>query len=216
MHFLQLFKIKSRHSLLKAVCTISTTCKRFSCIVFTWIQCNNLPYQPNHPFPDCLFCSALSSICYHKGTCQLTSPVTTTMTSNLPIVSYKLYTHCNISPSLWYQPCTIVVVVQKLGNVWLDRETEKERDQLKVILTHHPIAPIPPQTFQTSIRSILARIKVFTVAFTVLDEKEIEKKKRVSKRKRRPDVKRFARKRTKNAKGIRFQRPPLWWWRRIT
>lgn len=94
------------------------------------------------------------------------------MTSNLPIVSYKLYTHYNISPSLWYQPCTIVVVVQKVGNVWLDRE----RDQLKVILAHHPIPPIPPQTFQTSIRCILARIKVFTVAFTVLDEKEIEKK----------------------------------------
>lgn len=201
--------MKSRHSLLKAVCTISTTCKRFSRMVFTWIQCNNLPYQPNHPFPDCLFCSALSSICYHKGTCQLTSPVTTTMTSNSPIVSYKLYTHYNISPSLWYQPCTILVVVQEVGNVWLDRETEKERDQLKVILTHHPIPPIPPQTFQTSIRSILARIKVFTVAFTVLDEKEIEKKKRVSKRKRRPEAKRTAIERTKNAKRVRFQGPPL-------
>lgn len=96
-------------------------------MVFTWLKCNNLPYQPNHPFPDCLFCSALSSICYHKGTCQLTSPGTTTMTSNLPIVSYKLYTHYNISPSLWYQPCTIVVVVQEVGNVWLDREKERER-----------------------------------------------------------------------------------------
>lgn len=83
---------------------------------------------------------------------------------------------------------------------WIEREREKERDQLKVILTHHPIPPIPPQTFQTSIRSILARIKVFTVAFTVLDEKEIEKKKRVSKRKRRPEVERTGRERTKNAK----------------
>lgn len=96
-----------------------------------------------------------------------------------------------------------------MGNVWLDREREKEkeRDQLKVILTHHPITPIPPQTFQTSIRSILARIKVFTVAFTVLDEKEIEKKKRVSKRKRRPDVKRSGRERTKNAKRDSLSAP---------
>lgn len=90
---------------------------------------------------------------------------------------------------------------------WIERE--KRRDQLKVILTHHPIPPIPPQTFQTSIRSILARIKVFTVAFTVLDEKEIEKMKRVSKRKKRPEVERTGRERTKNAKGIRFQGPPL-------
>lgn len=38
---------------------------------------------------------------------------------------------------------------------------------LKVILAHSPIPSISPQTFQTSVCSILTRIEVFAVAFTV-------------------------------------------------
>lgn len=173
-------------------------------MVFTWIQCKDLPYQPNHPFPDCLFCSALSSICYHKGTCQLTSPVTTTMTLNLPIVSYKLYTHYNISPSLWYQPCTIVVVVQEVGNVWLERERPTQSNPDTSSYPPHSSSNISNFDSQH-----LGKDQSIHCSVYCFGGKEIEKKKRVSKRKRRPEVKRSDRERTKNAKMVRFQGPPL-------
>ena len=65
-----------------------------------------------------------------------------------PTASYTLYTHCQKTSA--------------------NRHTLHTRFEcsLKIILTHHSITSIPPQTFQTSIRSILTRIEIFAVAFT--------------------------------------------------